>query len=105
VQCKKIIFKDPGFDPQPGKNLNRVPMEQHAFKNVNNRLYTNIFSYLETSGGQSYNPHSNVNPFYKPELVRNLWQLKTAVFLCWCLIRAVPFSHDCRSLPNIEIFE
>ncbi len=26
------------------------------------------------------------------ELIRNLWQLKTAVFLHWCLIRAVPLT-------------
>jgi len=28
-------------------------MEQQALKNVNNRLNTNIYSYLETSDGQS----------------------------------------------------
>jgi hypothetical protein len=28
--------------------------------------------------------------FSTPELIRNLWQLKTAVFLHWCLIWAVP---------------
>ncbi len=28
-------------------------MEQHTLKNVNNCLNTNIYSYLETSGGQS----------------------------------------------------
>ncbi len=28
-------------------------MEQRAFKNVNSYLNTNIYSYLETSGGQS----------------------------------------------------
>ena len=32
-------------------------MEQHALKNVNNCLNTNIYSYLETSGGQSSNPY------------------------------------------------
>ncbi len=30
-------------------------MEQHTFINVNNCLNTNIYSYLETSGGQSSN--------------------------------------------------
>ncbi len=30
-------------------------MEHHALKNVNNCLNTNIYSYLETSGGQSSN--------------------------------------------------
>jgi hypothetical protein len=32
-------------------------MEQRALKNVNNCLNTNIYSYLETSGGQSSNLH------------------------------------------------
>jgi len=32
--------------------------------------------------------------FQTPELIRNLWQLKTAVFLHWCLICAVPLSTD-----------
>jgi hypothetical protein len=30
-------------------------MKQHAFKNLNNQLNTNIYSYLEKSGGQTYN--------------------------------------------------
>jgi len=34
-----------------------LPMEQYAFNNVNNCLNTNIYSYLETSGGQSSNPY------------------------------------------------
>jgi hypothetical protein len=32
-----------------------VVMEHRAYKNVNNCFNTNIQSYLETSGGQSYN--------------------------------------------------
>ncbi len=39
-------------------------MEQSALKNVNNCLYTNIYSYLETSGGMSYNPYLNVVHFF-----------------------------------------
>ncbi len=35
-------------------------MEQHTLKNVNNYLNTNIYSYLDTSGGQSYNLYLNV---------------------------------------------
>ncbi len=31
------------------------PMEHHALKSVNNCLNANIYSYLETSGGQSSN--------------------------------------------------
>jgi hypothetical protein len=38
-------------------------MERHALKNVNNSLNTNIYSYLETSGGQSSNPYLNVVHF------------------------------------------
>jgi len=38
-------------------------MEQHALKNVNNRLNTNIYSYLETSVGQSSDLYINVNFF------------------------------------------
>ncbi len=35
-------------------------MEQRALKNVNNCLNANIYSYLETSGGQSSNLYLNV---------------------------------------------
>jgi hypothetical protein len=39
-------------------------MEQHTLKNVNNYLNTNIYSYLETSCGQSSNPYLNVVTFF-----------------------------------------
>ncbi len=39
-------------------------MEQHALKNVNNCLNTNIYSYLETSGGQSFNLYLNFFYFF-----------------------------------------
>ncbi len=38
-------------------------MEQRTLKKVNNYLNTNIYSYLETSGGQSSNPYLNVVHF------------------------------------------
>ncbi len=69
------------------------PMEQHALKNVNNCTNTNIYSYLETSGGQSSNPYLNVDHFLTPEPIRNQWQLKTDVFPHWCLICAIPMSQ------------
>jgi hypothetical protein len=56
------------------------------FKNVNNCLNTNNYSYLETSGGQSYNLY--LNDVFQ-HLIRHLWQLKTVVILHRCLIRAV----------------
>ncbi len=39
-------------------------LEQHALKNVNNFLNTNIYSYLETSGGQSSKQYLNVVHFF-----------------------------------------
>jgi hypothetical protein len=39
-------------------------MEQGALQNVNNCLNTNIYSYLETSGGQSSNLYLNVVEFF-----------------------------------------
>ncbi len=38
-------------------------MEQHALKIVNDYLNTNIYSYLETSGGHSSNLYLNVVHF------------------------------------------
>jgi hypothetical protein len=43
--------------------LEQLTIEQHALKNINNCLNTNIYSYLDTSGGQSSNPHLNVVHF------------------------------------------
>jgi hypothetical protein len=40
-----------------------APMEQRALKNVNNCLNTNIYSYIDTPGGQSSNPYLNVVHF------------------------------------------
>ncbi len=39
-------------------------MEQFALKNENNYLNTNIYFYLETSGGQSSNLYLNVAQFF-----------------------------------------
>ncbi len=39
-------------------------MEQHSLKNVNNYMHINIYSYLETSGGQSSNLYLNVARFF-----------------------------------------
>ncbi len=45
-------------------NTCKNEMEEHALKNVNNHLNTNIYSYLKTSGGQSYNLYLNVVQFF-----------------------------------------
>ncbi len=39
-------------------------MEQRAFKNVNDCLNTNIYSYLETSGGKFFILYLNVVHFF-----------------------------------------
>jgi hypothetical protein len=39
-------------------------MEQRALKIVNNYLNTNIYSYLETSGGQNSELYLNVAHFF-----------------------------------------
>jgi hypothetical protein len=39
-------------------------MEEHALKNANSCLNTNIYSYLGTSGGQSSNLYLNVVHFF-----------------------------------------
>jgi hypothetical protein len=71
-------------------------MEQRALKNVNNCLNTTIFSYLETSGGESSCLYLNVVHFSTLVLIRHLWQLKTVVFLHWCSIMKVLRSYDDR---------
>ncbi len=43
-------------------------MEQHALKNVNNYLNTNIYSYLATSGAKRYNLYINVVHFFNTTL-------------------------------------
>jgi hypothetical protein len=67
-------------------NLSNGPAR---FKNVNNCLNTNMYSYLETSGGQSYNLYLNVLIFSIQGLNRHLWHPKTVVLLHWCLICAL----------------
>jgi hypothetical protein len=44
-------------------------MEQHASKIVNNCFNTNIYSYLETSGGQSLNQYLNVFHFCNTSVI------------------------------------
>jgi hypothetical protein len=39
-------------------------LEQRTFKNLNNYFNANIYSYLETFGGQSFNLYLNVVHFF-----------------------------------------
>jgi hypothetical protein len=58
------------FSPFPIANVNRplnvdlIPLEQLTLKIANNCLNTNIYSYLETSDGQSLNLYLNVVHFF-----------------------------------------
>ncbi len=69
----------------PFSQITCQPIEQRTLKNVNTCQNTKIYSYLVTSGGQSYNLYLNVVHF------RHLWQLKIAVFLH--ILRATPYMH------------
>jgi len=72
-------------------------MEQRTFKNLNSCLNTNIYSYLETSGGQSINLYLNVVHFSTPVLIRHLWQLNTVVF-CIGVLYALFYCRQKKSL-------
>jgi hypothetical protein len=65
-------------------------MEQRTLKNVNNSMTTNIYSYLVTSTVVKVLIYIYMLLIFStPVLIRHLWQLKTVVFLHWCLIRTV----------------
>jgi hypothetical protein len=50
-------------------NTGAFLMEQHTLKNVNNCLNNNIYSYLETSCGQSSNLNLNVVHFFNTSVI------------------------------------
>jgi hypothetical protein len=43
-------------------------MERRTLKNLNSYLNANIYSYLETSGGQSFNLYLNVVHFFNTDV-------------------------------------
>ncbi len=61
-------------------------MEQHALKSVNNCLNNNLYSYRETSGGESSDLYLNVAHFFNSNVNRTLCIRhqckKTAVIRC-----------------------
>ncbi len=69
-------------------SVSLFPMEQHTLRNAKNCLNTNIYSYLETSGCQFLIYIKMLFTLSTPVLFRHLWQLKTIVFLHWCLMHA-----------------
>ncbi len=51
-------------------------MEQHTLKNVNNCWNTNIYPYLDTSGGQNPNLELNVVNFFNTSVLQLLYSAK-----------------------------
>jgi hypothetical protein len=64
---------------------------KRALKNVINYLNTNIYSYLETSGGQSFNLCFNVVHFLNTSVNKMSVAARTVVFLHWCLLYVALF--------------
>ncbi len=68
--CLQILFSQLHLN-QPKLNIHlkfKVDNGTVHFKNVNNCLNTNIYSYSKTSGGQNYNLHLNVVHFFNTSL-------------------------------------
>ncbi len=64
-------------------------MEQHTLKNVNNCLNINIYSYLDTSGGQSSNLNLNVVHFFNTSVNYTSVAALDSCFSHRCLICTV----------------
>ncbi len=64
--CLFVIFLNPFWEESKYKNKMKweISMEQQTLKIVNNCANINIHSYLETSGGQSFNLYLNVVHFF-----------------------------------------
>ncbi len=57
-------------------------MEQRALKNVNNCLITDIYSYLELSGGQNNNLYINVVHFLQHQCKLHICGGLRQLFYC-----------------------
>ncbi len=57
-------------------------MKQRALSNVNNCLNTNIYSYLETTGGQSSNLYLNVVHFFQHQCQLDICDSLRQLFSC-----------------------
>jgi hypothetical protein len=91
-------------------------MERHTSKNVTNCLSTNVYSYLETSSGQSSNLYLNVvserYPFLELSSIQNVWAKHQAnrekhhfwlfpkIFADWSKMPSINCSQMCFSIPQ-----
>ena len=68
-----------------------ITMEQRTLRNVNknNQLNTNIYSYVETSGGQSSNIYLKVVCFFNTSVNQTFVAAQADILLQLCLIWAV----------------
>jgi hypothetical protein len=62
------MFNEYQFSKMLCKKIGKI-MEQHALKNVNNCLKTNIYSYSDTLGGQSSNLCINAVYFFNTSAI------------------------------------
>ncbi len=62
--CETFYCTDICFSTFTDQNITKLVMEQHALKNVNNCSNANVYSYLETSGVESYDLYLNVVHFF-----------------------------------------
>ncbi len=72
-------------------------MEQRALKIENNCLNTNIYSYLETSGGQSSNLYSNVVHYFSTSVDKTSVEDSDSCFL------ALVSNTCCSIVQNYDI--
>jgi len=77
-------------------------MKEHTLKCKQLFEYQHILL-IETPGGQSSNLYLNVVHFLTPVLIRQLWQLKTVVFLHCCLIHAVLLNETAMVSKNLYL--
>jgi hypothetical protein len=75
------------------RRFDSVSMEQHNLRNVNTCLNTNIYSYLATSGDQSYNVYLNVVHFFNTTVN---WTSVPAWDSCFPAL----VSNTCCSIPS-----
>jgi hypothetical protein len=82
--------------PLAQKIQSAIPaMEQHALKNVKKLFeYKHLLLLRDIWWSKFYSIFKCCSFFWTPELIKNLWQLKAAVFLHWYLIRAVPLTKE-----------
>jgi hypothetical protein len=64
IELTSILIALPKVAKASSVIKSMLTMEQRTLKNVNNCLNTNIYSYLETSGGESYNQYLNLVHFF-----------------------------------------